>query len=790
MLLAAHFQRKPPSPRWRRAWAALVTWLLAALACGGSAAIGQEPLKQRLIDVAPFDRMTLDKANENKVLVIRPVALPGRVVPEKPKPTEKLRIFILDEAQEYEVAWQNIEKLELYEQMVLAEAGQLVAQGKFDEAYDYFVFLLDHYPNTPGLKQAQQTYLYLSSGAAFRQQKYDEALALVEELLAQNPAYRAAGNSPALLTVLGSIADKVLAGYVEKQEYRTARTLLNRLAKDHQADAEPFVQRWRTQLTEQAAGLRDKARGHLAAKEFVEANDACAEMLEVWPEVTGGAELAAELARLYPLVRVAVEHPALQFDVRSVQNPAARRAGRLVERRLLEFSGPGPEGGQYLCPLGTVEQSDDGLSLIFKLRQATIGELSGYDLAQRLLDWTRPDDPGFQPAWARTLAAVRVSGVSEVTADLKSPHVLAKSLLQVSYQPVASVGAAGVKGNGPFFLLSRDEALARFTANDRYFLVQPGQPAEVVERLYDDPQRAIAALKRGEVDVLDRVFPGDIPALAADPSLAVAPCSVPTTHLVVFKTRHPFLTNRQFRRALAYASNCEQVLSQGILDGKSPPGFRLISGPFPAPTGGQAPAYAYDQEIEPRGYDPRLALTLKIIAQAEVKAAHERLKQQVPALAPFTLGHPADEASRIACRALAKGWKAVGVECKLTEFPPGVFDDEKGGCDATYVQAAIWEPVVDIARLLGPEGIAPTDNAFIQLALRQIEQATNWQDARQRFRQLHRLIHEDVTVLPLWQTMDHYAYRKSLQGLAEPRATLYQTVEQWQVAPRLARAAP
>ena len=74
--------------------------------------------------------------------------------------------------------------------------------------------------------------------------------------------------------------------------------------------------------------------------------------------------------------------------------------------------------------------------------------------------------------------------------------------------------------------------------------------------------------------------------------------------------------------------------------------------------------------------------------------------------------------------------------------------------------------------------------------LRQIERAANWQEARERFRQLHRLVHEDVTVLPLWQTLDHYAYRKSLQGLAATRVTLYQNVEQWQPTPQLARSGP
>jgi ABC-type transport system substrate-binding protein len=312
-----------------------------------------------------------------------------------------------------------------------------------------------------------------------------------------------------------------------------------------------------------------------------------------------------------------------------------------------------------------------------------------------------------------------------------------------------------------------------------------------MERMYDDPERALAALERGEIDILDHVFPGDLPALVDDSNLAVSQYSVPTTHVVIFREKPPYLANRTFRRGLAYGLNREAILHQGLLKGQDYPGYGVISGPFPAPlSGSESPAYGYDQQIEPRPYDPRLGLTLRIVGQNEVKGAHDKLEKPVPPLTPIVLGHPADETARIACRAIAAQWKLIGVETKLVEFPPGIFDDAAGECDAVYLEAALWEPIVDAARLLGPEGLAPSSNGFIQLTLRQIEQATSWQLVRQRFRQLHRQLHEDVTLLPLFQTQDHYAYRKSLTGLSAPRVTLYENVEEWQVAPRLARANP
>jgi ABC-type transport system substrate-binding protein len=761
-------------------------WLIALLLSHGALAPAQQTPAGRIIDREPFDRMTLDKENENKVLLLKPVPLPDRRLPEKPKPTDKLRVRMLDTDQEYEVAWKNIERLELYEQIVLAEANQLAAEGNFDAAYDYFTFLLELYPSTEGLAQARQSYLYLSARAAFSQQKYHEALAILEELWAQNAAFRPAEGAATLLTGLGNIADRLIAQYVAKDDYRSARAMLKRLETQYQASQEPFAVRWRGELASRAAQERDRARAHLEAGRFIEAYDACAAMRAIWPEVEGAAELSAEVARRHPLVLIGVEHPALSFDTRSLINPAARRSGRLVERGLLEFAGPGPEGGRYVCPLGTVEQSVDGLQLIFELR-ANAGA-PAYDLSRLLLSWANEEDPGYRPVWARSLASVRVTNVNRVTAEFKAPRILPQAMLQGGLARAPRADQQGQLGSGSFYVFSHNESMTRYSSIDSAGDRPAGRLAEVGERLYADPQRALMALSRGEIDVLDRVFPADIPLVKSDPELTAAPLEMPTTHLILFRDRHPYLANRTFRRALVCGINRELILSQGLLRGQELPGFRVISAPFPAPSAsGDAQAYAYDQQIAPRAYDPRLALTLRVLAQNELKSAFEKQQKTVPALTPLVLGHPADETSRIACRAIARQWDQIGVKCTLAEFPPGEFDD-RGACDLIYVQAATWEPVVDAQRLLGPNGLAPAQSDFIQLTLRQIDRATNWQQARDRFRQLHRLLHEDVTVIPLWQTHDHYAYRKSLQGLQSPRISLYENIDQWRTASGLAQA--
>ena len=172
-------------------------------------------------------------------------------------------------------------------------------------------FLFTYYPQTPGLAESRQSYLYISSAAAFRQQKFDEALALLEELHAQNASYKPAKARPPCCSEWAMWPIDLIADHVQKQDYSSARALLARLTRHYRAENEPFAKKWREQLEQLAATSRDEAQAHLAAGRFVEAHDAASAMQAIWPDIAGGAELAAEVARRHSLVRVGVDHPAL-----------------------------------------------------------------------------------------------------------------------------------------------------------------------------------------------------------------------------------------------------------------------------------------------------------------------------------------------------------------------------------------------------------------------------------------------------------------------------------------------
>jgi ABC-type transport system substrate-binding protein len=125
----------------------------------------------------------------------------------------------------------------------------------------------------------------------------------------------------------------------------------------------------------------------------------------------------------------------------------------------------------------------------------------------------------------------------------------------------------------------------------------------------------------------------------------------------------------------------------------------------------------------------------------------------------------------------------VGVPVQLKELPPGRFDDPDKEYDLLYSQWTFTEPVVDIWRLVAPDGPLTHASAHLRIPLRQLGDAGSWGTVREQMRQWHRIAHEEVTVVPLWQLVDHFAVRKNVQGVGVRPDTIYANIEAWQVEP-------
>src|SRR5207253_1062507 len=107
----------------------------------------------------------------------------------------------------------------------------------------------------------------------------------------------------------------------------------------------------------------------------------------------------------------------------------------------------------------------------------------------------------YDATWARLVSSVAVRGFSEVQIDLRTAHVLPEALLTIPLFPSSESA-----GGQPYTILAQSATATRFAINSDYRFRQLSQPAEIIERPLTDPLRALAAIKRGEIDILDRVF--------------------------------------------------------------------------------------------------------------------------------------------------------------------------------------------------------------------------------------------------------------------------------------------
>src|SRR5207247_10075424 len=129
--------------------------------------------------------------------------------------------------------------------------------------------------------------------------------------------------------------------------------------------------------------------------------------------------------------------------------------------------------------------------------------------------------------------------------------------------------------------------------------------------------------------------------------------------------------------------------------------------------------------ILPRPYDRALAVTLLNLSVGQENAARKKREEKpIAAAPPLTLLHPPHDVARVACRAIRDHLKLVGVTVSLkAESTTSLAAD---AYDLRYVELAMWEPLIDAHRLLGPGGLVGRTSSHMSLALRELAQAEDW----------------------------------------------------------------
>lgn len=746
-----------------------ITTALAILAfCLAAVAAAQDAeAPQRAIDRRPFDQIKLKASAGGNLLEVTPLRLPQRRVPD-PLPGGRLTVQLTSKPGiDYILNWSDVESIRLYEQMILAEAGELTREKQFDQAFDYFAFLEQNYPQLPGLATGIASYLQADALEAFRQENYDLALAILISLYDRNPS--AAGLDRAVEVVAGKIID----AYKDQGRWRAARSVLNVVEQKFSDAGKAVAADWRRQFQEDADRLVQEGANAYRTKNYRAARIAAIGAVAIVPDHRNAQRLMELVDKNFPSLTVGVRTLAPQPLVPRIDSTASLRTSRLARRTITELSGYSPEGGVYTCPLGRVSLEDSGDRLRFSFSPA-IAKQAPSGLARQLLELANPDAVAYDRAFASLAETVdaQVGQRAELLVGLTRPHIRPDALLRHT----AIEGAAYDALNATFAVseTTPDHTILA-TASSRAAI------AEVQEQLYTEDGAALRALVTGEIALLDRVMPWQLDSVRSDRRVVLGAYDLPTVHVLIPNAASALLDKRPLRRALLYALDRQRMLQDLILGGRNEIGFQVVSGPFPVGRNLADPIhYAYNDGVEPRAYDPRLGALLASLAWAQTQRAEHG--KEDPADRPFPtlkLAHNSDPIARSACQSIQMQLNAVGVPIELQELTESEVLDPAADFDLRYAELAMWEPLVDAQRLLGPDGIAGRCSDPMIAALGRLDQARNWPEVSSALRDVHALAAGELPVLPLWQTVNFYAYRRGLQGMTEKVVALYQTMEGW-----------
>ncbi len=782
-------QKPLPKTRWKKivvgtAKITLGIWIASHFAVSEShaqsgdtkASSGRDKVQfdESLMNSSPFDLLTVKDGDSTRAVKVFPVDFPGRKKPTSPDPESKLNVVMLKYPdRKYEVQWKNIISIDLFEIMVRRDAEKLLAEKDFAAAFEHLNYLIENHPQTEGLAKLHEDFLFACAINFNEQQNLPHTLAVLEEFERSFPKSR-----KSLPNAISKVAGQLIQRYVDSGDLRAAQMLIARLREDYKENPLDVVIQWDAEFARRANVLREQAEEFLAKGNGREARRISSQMIAIDPNLPGGKELVARAIAAYPMIRVGVFEKSDRPDPTSLTDWAARRSGALTSNSLFEFKSTGTEGGEYRFLLGSFQQSDDRRELELMINPKN-SPIASSELAQWMLERANPDSTQYMPSWAALVQEIAVDGVNRLTVRLRQPHVLPHAMLQwdmsmlTNRNPGDRIGSYVIKegeGGSTSFLWSDSSPPTE------------GRPVEFYEKLYEKSEDAVSDLLRGEVDVIDQLYPADAARLDGMRGITVGRYELPMIHMLVPISSHAYLREVEFRRALLYGSNRQSILTSELLGGIASEGCSLVSGPFPIGKSESDPlSYAYNSSILPIGFDPGLCKLLLRLTSDKIGKMASNKKEPKPELKTVRLAVPNVEWARIAGESLIQQWKLLEIPAELVVLPTGKSVCTAEEADLLYVSVSIWEPATDTERVFGEGGIAASDNPYIVQALGTLRASKNWIDVRRSLQDIHQLVSNHLPVLPLWQMSNSFAYRSYVKGIAKKPLTLYQDLDKWRI---------
>jgi peptide/nickel transport system substrate-binding protein len=326
-------------------------------------------------------------------------------------------------------------------------------------------------------------------------------------------------------------------------------------------------------------------------------------------------------------------------------------------------------------------------------------------------------------------------------------------------------------GSGPFKVVAWNRSQdVRMVANPDFYLGKP-KLNEVIYRILPDENTEETQLQTHEIDML-AVGTGmkwpQYAALAADPAnglVAIRVDSFLFTH-VDFNLRHPIVSDRNVRIALAYATNRADIIS------------KLLHGSARAAETDQSPvlSWAFTNDVTHYPYDPQKARATLDADGWKVGPDGVRVKngQRLE----FTLSTQTESNYGKALQTyLQREWRDVGVQADIKNYPSSQFFDNSssgilqgGHYDAAgfswYAAADPDDSAIYSSENMAPHGQNamfwdnPVATAAMNDALSTVDQARRKRD----YIVVQQQLTKDVPTIIISFTRAPFVYNSDLKG--------------------------
>jgi peptide/nickel transport system substrate-binding protein len=204
-------------------------------------------------------------------------------------------------------------------------------------------------------------------------------------------------------------------------------------------------------------------------------------------------------------------------------------------------------------------------------------------------------------------------------------------------------------GTGPFrFVSAKQDDTVLIQRNDDYFRA-PAKLSRVLFRVVPEAVVRALELRKGTADLeLTSLTPDMIPVMQAQPGIEITEQAGNNFDYVVFNFDDRALAKHEVRQALALATNRQEIIRY-LLRGQA----READGPLPPNS------WAYEQDIQHFGFDPKEAERLLDLAGFPRSSAQDHMRLKV------TMKTSTEEPTRLLASALQEQWRAVGVDLEL-----------------------------------------------------------------------------------------------------------------------------